>query len=264
MFTPHVFGFAEMGMPSNMGIISQSSGVVEVTGLAPGSYTLRHNGRGPEGGGQEIVLRNNTEIDSTGSSGLEKIQGHVTFEGSTGPKRAFIQLLDIDSEQRIGSPVADDGTFEIRPAHPGQYSVVLANTINFAIRNVTATGARVNGRTLEFTGSQPVELTITVAEGMGTINGTAMRDGNPVSGAMVVLVPADPGNNNPLFRRDQSDSDGTFTLAQVVPGRYKVIAIQNGWDLEWATPETLRPYLGKSTPVQVDGKKEYEVTVAAQ
>jgi len=37
-----------------------------------------------------------------------------------------------------------------------------------------------------------------------------------------------------LVRRDQSDSDGIFTLHSVVAGQYTVVAISDGWDLEWA------------------------------
>jgi hypothetical protein len=263
MFMEHVFGNSQVSV-SGATMSRPGTGEAEVTGLAPGSYTVRQRGRGGDGPTQEVDLRTNTEIDGTGASGLEKIRGHVTFEGTSKPQRLFVQLLDVDSEQRVNVPVNDDGTFEAQPSHAGKYSVVIANTPRVAIRNLSATGARLTGRTLEFTGAQPVELTITVAEGMGTINGTVIRDGNPVSGAMVVLVPADPANNNPLFRRDQSDSDGSFTLAEVVPGKYKVVAIQNGWDLEWATPEVLRPYLGNSTAVVVDGKNEYDIKVAAQ
>ena len=32
-----------------------------------------------------------------------------------------------------------------------------------------------------------------------------------------------------LIRRDQSDSDGSFALRDVVPGQYTVVAIQDGW-----------------------------------
>jgi hypothetical protein len=264
MFMQHVFGIAEVGASPPLVAMRQGSGELEATGLAPGNYTVRESGRGPDRRAQEVDIRGDAELDAAGASALEKVQGRVTFEGPSTPKRAFMQLVDTDSEQRITSPIGDDGSFELQPMHAGQYSVVLANAPKFAIRNITASGARLNGRTLEFSGAQPVKLAITVAEGMGTINGTVMRDGKPLSGAMVVLVPADPGNNNPLFRRDQSDSDGTFTLPQVVPGKYSVIAIQNGWDLEWATPEVLRPYLRISTPVQVDGNNQYDVQVTAQ
>ena len=58
---------------------------------------------------------------------------------------------------------------------------------------------------------------------------------------MIVLVPQDAANNSPLFRRDQSDSDGSFTLLNVVPGQYTVLALAQGWDLEWGNPAVLHP-----------------------
>jgi hypothetical protein len=91
-----------------------------------------------------------------------------------------------------------------------------------------------------------------------------MNGDKPISGAMVVLVPRDIADNLSLFRRDQSDSDGTFTLPDVVPGLYTAIAIQDRWDMDWAQPEALRPYLAKGTPVQIDGKQQLEIRVAAQ
>ena len=86
----------------------------------------------------------------------------------------------------------------------------------------------------------------------------------PFAGAMIILVPQDPANNAPLFRRDQSDSDGTFTLPNVVPGPYTVIAIANGWDLEWANPAVLQPYLKKGETIQVPAGGKVQVKVQVQ
>ncbi len=78
---------------------------------------------------------------------------------------------------------------------------------------------------------------------------------------MVVLVPHDPANSMPLFRRDQSDSDGSFTLPNIVPGQYTVVAVANGWDLEWGNPAVLQPYLKGGQPVQVTGEDKQQVRV---
>jgi len=93
------------------------------------------------------------------------------------------------------------------------------------------------------------------------VDGFALRDDQPFAGAMVVLVPHDPANNTPLFRRDQSDSDGSFTLPNVVPGLYTVIALANGWDLEWSNPAVLQPYLKSGEAVQVTGGGKLQVKV---
>ena len=57
--------------------------------------------------------------------------------------------------------------------------------------------------------------------------------------------------NRELFRRDQSDQDGTFSLQQVIPGSYTVIAIENGWDLDWGKPAVLAQYIKHGQPITV-------------
>ncbi len=81
---------------------------------------------------------------------------------------------------------------------------------------------------------------------------------------MIVLVPEDAANNAPLFRRDQSDSDGTFTLATILPGKYTVLAIENGWELEWANPTVLKPYLPSGEVVNVTANGKYQAKVKVQ
>ena len=81
---------------------------------------------------------------------------------------------------------------------------------------------------------------------------------------MVVLVPQSLEGNVDLFRRDRSDSDGTFSLYQVLPGRYTVVAIENGWDLDWQNPAVLRPYLEHGELIEVTGIRTYKLSVAAQ
>ena len=59
---------------------------------------------------------------------------------------------------------------------------------------------------------------------------------------MVVLVPDNPEANLELFRRDQSDLDGSFVLRSIVPGVYTVIAIEDGWTLNWSQPAVIARY----------------------
>jgi hypothetical protein len=107
-------------------------------------------------------------------------------------------------------------------------------------------------------------LTIVASRGLGTVNGTAMTGDAPFAGAMIALVPQDPVGQSFLMRRDQSDSDGTFTLAQVVPGRYTVIALKNGWEMEWNSPEAIRGYLARGTSVVVAATSKLDVRVEVQ
>jgi len=72
-----------------------------------------------------------------------------------------------------------------------------------------------------------------------------------MSGAMVVLVPKDPESHRDLFRRDQSDQDGSFSLRSVIPGSYTIVAIENGWDLDWSRPGVIAQYARHGQAVTV-------------
>jgi hypothetical protein len=99
-------------------------------------------------------------------------------------------------------------------------------------------------------GSSP-SVSLTVVGGSLNVEGTAKRAGRPFAGAMVVLVPKNPEGNSGLFRRDQSDLDGTFNLQNVVPGSYTVLAIENGWDLDWSQPAVITAYVDRGRTIEV-------------
>lgn len=62
-----------------------------------------------------------------------------------------------------------------------------------------------------------IEGTVTIVGGQTVVEGVAKRDGKGAPGAMIVMVPKDPEMNGELFRRDQSDLDGTFSLGPSFP-----------------------------------------------
>jgi hypothetical protein len=72
---------------------------------------------------------------------------------------------------------------------------------------------------------------------------------------MVVLVPKDLDGDRDLYRRDQSDLDGTFVLHGVVPGSYTVLAIENGWDFDWAEPAVIGAYAQHGERIQVGSQQ---------
>ena len=82
---------------------------------------------------------------------------------------------------------------------------------------------------------------------------------------MVLLVPQDL-NRTDLICRDQSDSDGTFTLYNVAPGSYTLIAIDDGRDLAYAEPSVIKPYLsqGRAVNVGLEGASELKVDVVSR
>ena len=122
----------------------------------------------------------------------------------------------------------------------------------YLVKIASASGA--SARTLNVPSGSSVDVALVLVGGEVTVEGIAKRAGKPVSGAMVVLVPKDPELNHELFRRDQSDQDGTFSLMGVVPGSYTVIAIENGWDLDWAKPAVIAQYIKRGQSITVGSR----------
>jgi Carboxypeptidase regulatory-like domain len=246
-------------------------GEEEIVGVAPGHYTMTSyavNRGGPStesSPAREIDINSSGDITSYPGITYVPVTAKVQFDSAAPSGQVYLQLLNKKSgaisTERVGS---DDELAFRQGVLPGSYEVSLSRSSGVYLKSVTAAGATVNGRTLEIRPGSTVELTINAVRGQGTIAGTALREGKPLAGAMIVLVPADPAHNQVLFRRDQSDSDGTFTLANVVPGAYTLLAIENGWDLEWMKPEVLKNYLSRGAAVQVQPNGKYDLKVAVQ
>ncbi len=119
------------------------------------------------------------------------------------------------------------------------------------LASVSSPDTLVKGRMVQVKAGSPARLEIVAGDGYGQVEGVAERNGRPASGVMVLLAPEDAKDNQILFRRDQSDSDGSFLLFNIIPGRYRLLAIDEGWELDWADPNVLAAYLKKSITVRV-------------
>jgi hypothetical protein len=122
-----------------------------------------------------------------------------------------------------------------------------------AVVDVSVGGVRRLGNVITVR-DRSVDAIVTLSEGNTRIEGFARKDGKGLAGAMVVLAPADRANWQALTRRDQSDSDGSFALRDVAPGKYTIFAIEDGWGLDWARPEAMARYLPGGTAVTLTDK----------
>jgi hypothetical protein len=244
-------------------------GIVEISGLPPGRFNLRLNSNKngeTSSRSQEVQLAGNTEVTlsdanaSAGVSGVAKLESGAALapppmlllQARASGEQFFMQA-DLNGEFRLKEQAVPPGTYDVLCQPPG-----------VAVKSMTGTGAKESGRSLEIAGGQDVRLKVVLSEGTGRVTGFALKDGKPVDGVMIVLAPEVPEHNLVLFRRDQSDSDGSFQLPSVHPGKYTVVAIENGWELEWLTPGVLEKYLPGGEPVQVAANAKIDVKVKVQ
>jgi hypothetical protein len=244
-------------------------GVMEISGVPPGRFSvvLGSNKNGESRSrSQNMQLTGDAEVtlseasSSVAVSGVARLQNGLAL---TPPPTLLFRSRD--SGEQFAMQADQNGEFGLKeqPLAGGTYDVMVQPPA-VAVKNMTATGAKVGGRSMEIAGGQEVRLKIVLSEGTGRITGFALKDGKPIDGVMIVLVPEMPEHNLVLFRRDQSDSDGSFILPSVHPGKYTVVAIESGWELDWFTPGVIQKYLAGGEPVQVTPNAKIEVKVKVQ
>jgi hypothetical protein len=243
-------------------------GVIEVSGLPPGRFTLALNSsKGNESTTRSQVLQviQDAEINASEALPSSSISGVIKKDdGSPFSRPTNLQFRSSTTRTVLVAQVDLNGEFALKGqnAMPGTYEVTVAGAV--AIRSLTADGAKVSGHSVEIGPGQNVRVSVVVSEGSGQVKGFALKDGKPMDGVMIVLVPQDPERNRELFRRDQSDSDGSFNLSGILPGKYTLIALENAWDSDWSSPGFLQKYLAAGEPVQISANDKLQFKVQVQ
>jgi len=236
-----------------------SPGLFEVTGIPPGRYQVRP-GDSPQGGSSdapEVDLANNgQELEvPTGQTGASiKVVVNMPA-GAKLPEHLGVVLRGKNQRIPLYQELDQQGAAEFQNLAAGDYNFY-ATTRNrvFWVAQMIVQGNRLPGHTLNVPAGSSLTVSLSLIADPVTVEGFAKRDGKAVAGAMIVLVPKDREGNRDLFRRDQSDLDGSFSLREVVPGTYTVVAIENGWDLDWSEPGVIAHYCMKGHTISVSSR----------
>jgi hypothetical protein len=261
-----LFGSFAAGIPAST--MQISPGEYEVAGLPPQDMTLLINDNLPDHPARALDTSpsDGATLDASRLPPAVTVSGHVVLAPGMAElgENAGLNLMRGDNNNPF-IRLKKDGSFSISPVEAGTY-VLLVNADGPArfIQKIVVAGAKAKGHSIIIPGGRDVDLTIYLGEGVGKITGFAALEGHSAAGAVVLLYPESGENPNEDSRMDQSDSDGSFTLGGIVPGKYRLLAIQGGWNLDWRDPAVLRPYLEKAQPLQISTNDSRKLTVEVQ
>jgi hypothetical protein len=227
------------------------TGNVEFEGVAPGHYELM------QGDPPRI-----SELDATASQDVDPGMGTLavsvsgTLRSASGtplPEIALVVLDPVEPShgQNQMQTTARTGQFRFDAVAPGQWSLSIQGANQALPVVATSTeGASTAGNQITVR-DRAVRVMATISSTLTHVRGVARKDGRGAAGVMVVLVPREPTAFRALIRRDQSDSDGSFELRDVPAGQYTVVAIEDGWKLDWTQRGVMSRYLPGGVPVTV-------------
>jgi Carboxypeptidase regulatory-like domain len=255
--------FVELG--GVQGNTSGSDTIYEITGLPAGRYTVTIQAQGSQQSSEVVLSENGQDLDlSHGEPSATVKLRAVLPPGETPPRQLFLWLRNTRQNAVANSAVnsANEVTFNSVP--PGKYDVLAgSNAKPYSITRMSSPAGEIAGHNIEVTPGASLDLTVFLTGGVVTLEGVVQRGEKPASGIMVALVPSNPESHLELFRRDQSDLDGTFVLQSVIPGSYTLVAVEDAWGFAWLQPGVLARYLRNGQNITVSASMKGSITLPA-
>lgn len=174
----------------------------------------------------------------------------VTLEAE-GNASVTALMPDVD-----GVSVKPDGTFTFTGVPEATYSLNFSSLPpGYYLKSTGAVDVLESGVTVAHNQSPPM-LDLTLSPNPAQLTGTVSNDQMPVSGALVVLIPqGGRGGQMRFYRRSSTDQSGRFTIKGIVPGDYKVLALEGIERGSLTDPEFLQQFenRGESVHLQEGG-----------
>jgi 5-hydroxyisourate hydrolase-like protein (transthyretin family) len=239
------------------------TGTVEMSGIAPGHYELT---QGDPPRIADLDLASSQQVDANLGTTANSIAGIVRMaSGAPLPDEMTLSLerMDGGSGQALYAAQVHRGRFNFDAVPPGGWAVMATTGVKaLPVVAVNVGRARFDGNSVTLREHAP-QLTVTLSNAETRVEGFAQKNDKGFPGAMIVLLPKNPALWKALTRRDQSDSDGSFALPDVAPGEYTAIAIEDGWHLDWTSPQAMARYLPGGTNVSVSEKSNAVIHLAS-
>ncbi len=248
-----VFGMP-VGLEGGEGIADRQNGAMEIAGIPPGHYELT---QGDPPRIVELDLLSSLQVDPNAGSAALAVRGRLRMaSGAPVPGDPTVTLARMDggTGQPVYATQAHSGQFTFDGVPAGQWAVMATvDSTSIPVLAVSAGGVQRAGNIITLR-DRASDLVVTLSDSETRIEGFTRKNGKGFAAAMIVLLPRNPALWQALTRRDQSDSDGSFALQNVAPGEYTLIAIEDGWRIDWTSPEAMARYLPIGTNVTVSEK----------
>jgi hypothetical protein len=230
--------------------IDRAAGRFEFHRVAPGSYVLIASqlwkghtltGRLPV----EVVNSDHQDELTVSLIPPFELTGTIQVEGAGAGSMQGARIQLTESEGLAGGAplvarAAPNGVFQLTGVNAGFWDLTIAPIPPGAwVKTVEWNGRPVQAESIDLTAPIPGILRIVLAPNGARLSGTVTRDGRGCPGT-VVLVPSPELRSFPgMYRTATASAEGSFEIAGIRPGTYKIIAFDEIEPPAWLDPEFL-------------------------
>lgn len=253
------------------GALRMSDNSFEIRGVQPGSYLLWAKSGAA---GSEMFTSQPLDVGATPVNSLVLTLApamEIPVQITVAERDAQVDLKTVMVRMRSVMPVSmagaapmarmeDGGRFTLRGVTPLRYVVSIDGLPDGCyVQSMRYGGQEVASAGTEFTVRAPLEVVISASA--GKIAGTVTdKDGRPMIGAIVVLLPPDAAVQP---QEASSDDNGAFTFNRLKPGRYKVLAWEDMEPGAYQDPEFRKLYESRAAEVNVGPRDQQTAQLRA-
>jgi hypothetical protein len=234
-----------------------------ISGVPPGRYTVRYSGTG--GSMRKIIDVTGGDVTvELAALRAPSVSGTVGFKNPGAKPRAtmYLRLVNEATGAAIARAIEPDGSFSWQSVAPGLYRPQIGGADGFFISGIAARGADLKNGVIDVIDGASVLLQMVASDETGRLRGFVMDGDKPVPGTLVVLAPR-AGSTDPYdYRGFQTELDGSFDFLNVRAGDY-VLFTASRFDLEYANPEAVLPYLTGGKPIVIAPHGTYTENIPA-
>jgi hypothetical protein len=131
------------------------------------------------------------------------------------------------------------GRFDIKNIPPGVFTFSLsASDEDVYVKKAVCGGHDYAAREFTLTAESRLDCDVTLAHDTSSLHGKVTSSGNPVAGAVVVMIPASPELRKVLryTLTSKTDAAGQYKLAAVIPSDYLLFAVPSSSDHAYFDP----------------------------
>ena len=247
-----------------------ANGAFQFRSVQPGAYYLMAQTRGGGQQAQRLSARLAIDVSSSDLNNINvRLVPPLDVTGKIAPEQADssieynkIRLNFTSSAPQSGGggrggqqgriDIAADGKFATQ-LDGDTYNVEITGAPSgYYLKAVRLSGREVPDNMLDLTFSGAA-LDLVLANDAASITGTVQKsNGDPVQNVRVTAVPVNGSPRKDFYKSANSGTDGTFTLANLPPGSYKLYAWEEVESNAWMDADFRRPFetLGSNATIK--------------
>jgi hypothetical protein len=270
-------GFSVFLMPQDDGqqgsgstaFVDATQGTFTARGVQPGHYLLRVQGYGntpiPPPAADLSLDVGGSDIDGLevelGAEASVGVMLHGLSEDQLKDVRATMRGVGTIGKTLGGAAMPKAGEFQIGSVSPGSYRLILRTPAESCVESVKLADSEMRGAVFSVAAGAALHFDVAVSQSCGAIQVRAVRDGEAVPSAKVVLLASGTASDPGELREGIADDEGGFLFSGLNPGRYLLW----GWALDgkgaMIGPSSLATVEQQATVVEVTAGDPVKVDV---